>query len=389
MRVVEPETSRTVDVVVWAPDGDAVARPPGLQQVVVRLDEETALATLADTVRSRAGVDVAILALDGPLLHVELLEPVTNLEWSTPDVAVPLHAPWFEVGWFRSAVEVIERTVRGQGIAITGAIEQCKHWSISAILRIPTTAGVLWFKQVPGFMAHEGAVLHWLSSLRPGSVPAVVAVGADWTITRAFPPPSEEPDVENPFGLLAELQREAASHVDELLALGCPDRRTPVLIEDLQSLTRREDLLEPHHRHALLDAIPALEERSGRLDTGPVPTSLVHGDLHAGNWTRATDGRWMIFDWTDACVAHPFVDLGLLPRKDTRLREARLRAYLDGWGQQGEGGEQLAADAMAVAAAHHAISYQRIVDGVGGDDGPSWVPSLRAFVDQMTLALTG
>jgi hypothetical protein len=44
-------------------------------------------------------------------------------------------------------------------------------------------------------------------------------------------------------------------------------------------------------------------------------------------------------------------------------------------------------DALAVAAAHHAISYQRIVDGVRGDDGPSWHPEVRSLLDRMLRLL--
>ena len=383
---VEPGTERTIDVVVWARDGDAVARPPELQQLTVVTDDERALPTLVENVRSRASLDVAILASEGAVVHVELLERAPGLRWSTPDVAIPSHAPWCAVGWYPATCSTIEQTLRAHGIACSGTIEQRKHWSISAILRVPTTAGDLWFKQVPGFMAHEAGVLRWLSALRPGAVPEVVAVGPDWSIMRAFPPPREEPEIDNPFGLLASLQQEAAARLDELLALGCPDRRTPSFLRDLEALADRADILEPEQRAALVDAIPALEHRCGRLDDGPVPPSLVHGDLHAGNWTRGTDGQWLIFDWTDACVAHPFVDLGLLPIRDERLREARLRSYVDTWGV-GSGAAPLLRAAVPVAAGHHAVSYQRIVDGVGGDDGPSWHPPVRSFVDRMVQAV--
>jgi aminoglycoside phosphotransferase (APT) family kinase protein len=189
---------------------------------------------------------------------------------------------------------------------------------------------------------------------------------------------------DSPFGLLGELQQLAASRVDELIALGCPDRRSPSLVRDVESLARRNDILEIEQRHAVLDAIPALQERCARLDDA-LPASLVHGDLHAGNWTRHADGRWLIFDWTDACVAHPFVDLGVLPTKDERVRAARLRSYLDAWAVEED--ERLVSDAVAVASAHHAVSYQRIVDGVRGDDGPSWHPAVRSFLDRMLHAL--
>ncbi|HET7072010.1 MAG TPA: phosphotransferase [Nocardioides sp.] len=45
-----------------------------------------------------------------------------------------------------------------------------------------------------------------------------------------------------------------------------------------------------------------------RLDAiGPGPT-LVHGDFHPWNITFGPDAT-RVFDWTDAAVSHPFVDL--------------------------------------------------------------------------------
>jgi len=38
-----------------------------------------------------------------------------------------------------------------------------------------------------------------------------------------------------------------------------------------------------------------------------LPSTLVHGDLHADNIARTGRG-YVLFDWTDACVGHPFVD---------------------------------------------------------------------------------
>ena len=381
---MEPESTRDVEVIVWSGDGDAVARLPSLASLAVAMDDERSLPSVVREIRARASLDVAVLALTDAQLHVEVLEDAPGLPWRRPDVEIPAHATWYEPGWYRGMCSTVERALRAQGIACTGRFEQRKHWSISAIVAVATTAGELWFKQVPDFMAHEGRVLEWLGARWPGAVPEVVAVGPDWSITRAFAAPTEEATTDSPFALLAELQQLAAASIDDLFALGCPDRRGDVLLGDLESLAGRDDVLEPEQRDALLGALPALAERCARLERGPVPPSLVHGDLHGGNWTRHPDGRWLIFDWTDACVAHPFLDLGVLPTKDERVRGARLRAYLDAWAADDD---RLVADALVVANAHHAISYQRIVDGVRGDDGPSWHPAVKAFLDRMLQAL--
>jgi aminoglycoside phosphotransferase (APT) family kinase protein len=57
--------------------------------------------------------------------------------------------------------------------------------------------------------------------------------------------------------------------------------------------------------------------------------SLVHGDLHLGNVAKGPGGP-LIFDWTDACVAHPFLDLATIRRGtgEVDVAEAELRARL-------------------------------------------------------------
>ena len=68
----------------------------------------------------------------------------------------------------------------------------------------------------------------------------------------------------------------------------------------------------------------------------PIPNTLVHGDFHAEN-IAVSDGRYLIFDWTDAWFAHPFVDLATFMRyaehgSIDRATRARWRDhYLRGW----------------------------------------------------------
>ena len=59
------------------------------------------------------------------------------------------------------------------------------------------------------------------------------------------------------------------------------------------------------------------------------------------------------------------MDLGVLPTKDEAVRAARLNAYLAAWEGRGADVEQTLKGALPVAAGHHAVSYQRIIDEVG------------------------
>ena len=109
--------------------------------------------------------------------------------------------------------------------------------------------------------------------------------------------------------------------------------------------------------------VPALTEICRRLAACGLPATLVHGDLHLGNVARI-DGELRYFDWTDACVAHPFIDLlSLQWEPDEAKRAALLDAYLEPWLEVAPA-ERLreAADLAAVVIPlHHAVSYATIV----------------------------
>jgi aminoglycoside phosphotransferase (APT) family kinase protein len=107
---------------------------------------------------------------------------------------------------------------------------------------------------------------------------------------------------------------------------------------------------------------PRLHELARALDRLGLPATLVHGDLHPGNVARV-DGELAYFDWTDACVAHPFVDLHSLQwEPDEVTRDALLDAYLEPWRAVASEETLRAAVALArvVTPLHHAVSYSTI-----------------------------
>jgi fructosamine-3-kinase len=67
-----------------------------------------------------------------------------------------------------------------------------------------------------------------------------------------------------------------------------------------------------------------------------IPMSLEHGDLHAGN-IRVGDRGPLFYDWSGACVTHPFFGLSDLIADDDWFPEQpefneRMRdAYLEPW----------------------------------------------------------
>src|SRR5215204_2295462 len=217
------------------------------------------------------------------------------------------------------AARVVEE-LAGIGRPLTGPAEQMQVWDLSCVLRAPTAAGHVWFKATAAspLFVNEGLVMGALAGLFGHRLPALVATGK-----------------------LAGIDDATWLSQDELAAVPA----------------------------ALPEVLACCEELAGHA----VPPSIVHGDLHLGNVARGPAG-YRFFDWTDACVAHPFFDLLTLRRGtgfageegDGELR-ARLRAaYLPVWAPF-EPPERLARAlqlAVPLGALHHAVSYRSLVAGM-------------------------
>jgi hypothetical protein len=288
-------------------------------------------------------------------------------------------SPWARPGWLEDVRIWLEREVQRLGHSLRG-IEQVKHWSISSVLRVRTDGPDLYFKvsaRLPLFV-EEGPVTATLASRFPGYVPAPLAVEPEqgWLLLSEF---DELVGWQAPLEVRCEvlarfagLQRRSAEQAAELLAAGCLDRRLEVLEQQIDPLVADPEAvgrLQPDEVEELRRQAPVLREACRRLaDTG-LPPTLVHGDLHVGNVARI-DGELVYFDWTDACIAHPFIDLQSLQwEKDETSRAALLEAYLDAW--QGVASPERLREAASLAAVviplHHAVSYQRIVAGLEPD----------------------
>ena len=251
-----------------------------------------------------------------------------------------------------------------------------KHWSISSILRVRTDDPNLYFKapaRLPLFV-REAAVTARLAERFPGYVPVPLALEPerDWMLLPELELVSWGAPLETRCEMLrrfAGLQRQAAGLTDERLTDGCLDRRLGVLETQLEPLVedpRAVARLTSEETAELRRLAPTFKEVCRRLDGLAIPATLVHGDLHLGNVARS-EGELVYFDWTDACIAHPFIDLlSFQWEKDESKREAMLDAYLEPW--DGAETPERIREAVALAAVviplHHAVSYQTIVAGI-------------------------
>ena len=277
---------------------------------------------------------------------------------------------WSRPGWHAEAVDWISSQVEILGYRRIGDIRQRKVWGLSAILEVPTDQGTLFFKEAcrSPLFADEPAVISALAGLFPGMVPLPLAVESQrrWMLLSDFGDDllrgnSDIRVWEGVAGCFARLQMDSAAHLDRLLSSGC-------LLEDADALSDL-DAGEAARVRALAPELKAMCARLGEL---AVPQTLVHGDLNAGKVALA-DGRCVFFDWTDACIAHPFFDLVTLlienPDHGERLpdvpsaRERLIEAYLGEWSAYApmDSLQEAWALAQPLGWLHQAISYQYLL----------------------------
>jgi hypothetical protein len=370
---------------------EALAGLTGVETIVVRtieraVDEERKVLELGlelepvgvASAPARAGWRSA-KELDGLRLSDDDRSLVTRHAADRPP---PERPPWAHRGWFAEASRWIEDALAEHGRSAIAPIEQISSWCISSILRAEAEDGRIYFKATarsPLFV-DEGTVTRGLATMLPGRVPAPIAVDSErrWMLLDDFGPVvGWKADVATRTAVLttfARMQVETSSRQDELLALGALDRRPAWLASEIRSLLRSPEALglEDDERERLSALEPHFVEMCERLAAGAVPDALVHGDLHLSNVAGDSDG-YVFFDWTDACLAHPFLDLlVVLFEEDAGLRQSLRDAYLAVWEGVAPEGELLELWALAepLASLNQVISYRSITANVEREAAP-------------------
>lgn len=127
---------------------------------------------------------------------------------------------------------------------------------------------------------------------------------------RAAPPAQDVEPVGRRDPRWVGVQAALVDDVEHVLAIGARDLRPSALLNQAQDLLGRAEV-----RDALTDAdLAAVEalvaELPRRLDdiaACALPDTVLHGDMHPGNWRRAGD-RLTLLDWGDVSVGNPMVD---------------------------------------------------------------------------------
>lgn len=349
----------------------------------IREHHDVAARTVSAAVVCEAVVSEAADAQPAPDIWIERSDDVAEPDRDLVQDALARldtgRTPWSVRGWIADAGAWLRTAAVAAGREPTGLVEQVRTWALSAVLRVPTTGGYVYFKTsaaMPMF-ADEVAVTATLAALFPDAVPTPLAVDADrgWLALADFgepvggeAPTSARVDLVRDF---ARLQIAAAGRIGELA--GCVDRRLGRLGGDHVGW-----LTGPYPRRHLTDAeydqlqacAAALPARCAELAAYGVPDTLLHGDMHPGNVARSTRGH-LFFDWTDAGIGHPFLDMFLIVEESDEAAAAALRAaYLGEWSAHtGTDLDGPAWDAARVlVAAHHAVSYTSLTSAIDPPD---------------------
>jgi hypothetical protein len=275
------------------------------------------------------------------------------LHASTADTVSALQAPWVHPGWFDDAAAWIQAQLAQLRIKVLGPMVQERVWALSCVMRLATSIGDVYFKAVPPFMTQEAVAMQEVSRQYPALLPSPLAVdtGRGWMLMRDFGGDSllRVSDLSRWQAALrrcAQMHVEQARYVDDWLARGIPDRRLHRMVQLTEPLVTLASRLLSGSPPGLsaeevegLHALPLrMQLRCVKLATCGIPPTLVHGDL--GGNILVCGERYILFDWTDVCIAHPFFELTTIIDTvfdDSVLsREANVRAqlrdaYLEPW----------------------------------------------------------
>ncbi len=302
-----------------------------------------------------------------------------------------LPSPWVNKGWYNVAAEWIESQLNQLNLTRLGPVTPERTWALSCLMRVQTKTGTVYFKAVPPFMAQETTATLELSQRYPDLIRAPLAADRDhgWLLMSDFGGEALQtsPDTNHWEYVLrrwSHIQVEQVEHTQDWLQRGCPDRRlnrTVALIDPLiavstQLLSGRQHGLTDPELEGLASLSMKLKLLCANLAEYNIPPTLVHGDL-PGN-IHAHRDQYIIFDWTDVCIAHPFFDMAPIidaivedttiePKQEVRNR---LRdAYLEPWTAYETQDRLVHAfeSSTSLGALHQAMSYMWILMNMAED----------------------
>ncbi len=261
-------------------------------------------------------------------------------------------AVWSSPEWRSQALSWLDERLANAGIERRGDVEQPHLRPWATVLKVPTSAGVVWMKAAGPGTAFEAGLYELLATAVPDRVLTPIATDAarGWMVLPDGGPALGErltgTDLLEPLVAAlvdyGRMQLDLAPHVDGLLSLGVADMRPAVMGERFEQALAATgaDLDGREADRSIQRQVAAMGETVASwcewLAASSLPPSLDHNDLHPWNILGGA-GSVRFYDWGDSVVAHPFaamlVPLGFVQRllevgvDDPRFADAR-DAYL-------------------------------------------------------------
>jgi hypothetical protein len=313
----------------------------------------------------------------------------------------PHDPPWMLPGWFGRASDWMVAQMVTAANPPSGPVTVEHAAGLSVVLRAEGPAGAMFLKcSIPLFGA-EAVVTTALAAATPDLVTNVVTAHPNegWLLMRdqGVGLLGDRPEDEWGSGVdvVARIQRAWIGRSDELVAVGVTPRSLEALATTLPDLAHMEPLatdFAADDRAAWDAAMPGFIAACESLDSlGPRP-ALLHGDLHPWNVTAGGDGAIRVFDWSDAAIAHPFLDLAVYVTRsaDPGRRRALRDAYLRHWR------DVLPADRLAragdlailVGTLYQVAGYVRIAAHMEADDTADYEGATASWARAAVATLT-
>jgi hypothetical protein len=220
----------------------------------------------------------------------------------------------YATGWARGRLDTL-------GIHSLSAATIFRERPWSTVLRIETSAGILFLKvPVPG-LAKDAAVIELLATISPGLVPEVLAKDEETGcfLMRDAGEPLHDflqqqinaAKVAEVLRSYAEMQIAASGRLQELFELGLPDWRLDrfpeVYAEFLSSgILQEAEGVDDEELFRFKSLSSAIAGICSELLSLTIPSSIEHADFHDKNIMISDAGAVRIIDFGDAVVTHPF-----------------------------------------------------------------------------------
>ncbi len=268
--------------------------------------------------------------------------------------------------WLDEVTDWVDESLAAHGVIRQGAPQEVRVMPWSAVYRFATDRNDVYFKACGPSQAHEPALAAWLAAARPDCMIPVWAADAarGWylmpdggpTLTSAIAAGGDEAaHWHRVLALQAAVQRDVMPAADELLAMGVLDRRTgrlpglfaALLAQPARLLVGEPNALTPADVTRLRALHPRLTAIGDELAASGPPDTFIHDDFHEDHIfaARRPDGAWryVFFDFGDACIGHPFMQLVSQPRFASNrfgievdpVQEMLREKYLSHWGDFG------------------------------------------------------